>query len=431
MDKNQIIIMIKIMLTLISLIIIMMIRNKIVKDKSKEESTMATKERITIPHEEYAQRLKKIQNAMKEDNLDIIIMHGCECESANIRYISNVWTVFDFIGGIIPKEGEAILLTGGPESYDLVKQNSHIKDVRVHPKYVETSAPEWDKPTNAYDYTKIFKEVRQNFMIKKIGIANSNIIPNIIMNEIMEAAPDAEIVNADDLIMKVRWMKSEQEIAMLREAYRITDQAVRDTLKMIKAGVREWEIEAEWRAAAYKMGAEGVGYPIWVTSGPTTFQSLCRSSERMISGNEMIQLTLGAKFGGYCGNLCRPVVVGQLPERHMNMIKVASECLSETINTMGPGVEFGAVYDVFQKHLEKEGFKGLSLYGPAHGTGMQECEGPWVDNRNGMILKPGMVFNIDIWIADHEYGVRFEDGIVITDAGVERLTTIEPEPFYI
>ncbi|MDU7030561.1 M24 family metallopeptidase [Robinsoniella peoriensis] len=392
---------------------------------------MATKERITIPHEEYAQRLKKIQKAMKQDNLDIIIMHACECESANIRYISNVWTVFDFIGGIVPKEGEAILLTGGPESYDLVKQNSHIKDVRVHPKYVETSAPEWDKPTNVYGYTKIFKELSQNFMIKKIGIANSNIIPNIIVNEIREAAPDAEIVNADDLIMKVRWMKSKQEIEMLREAYRITDQAVRDTLKMIKEGVREWEIEAEWRASAYKMGAEGVGYPIWVTSGPTTFQSLCRSSERIILGNEMIQLTLGAKFGGYCGNLCRPVVVGHLPERHMNMIKVAAECLSETIKTMGPGVAFSTVYDVFQKHLEKEGFKGLSLYGPAHGTGMQECEGPWVDNRSGMVLMPGMVFNIDIWIADHEYGVRFEDGIVITDVGVERLTTIAPEPFYI
>lgn len=392
---------------------------------------MAMKERMAIPHEEYTQRLRNIQKEMEKNNIDVIIMHACECESANIRYLSNVWTVFDFVGGIIPKQGEAILLTGGPESYDLVKQNSHVEDVRIHPGYVETSAPEWDKPTNVFHYTKLFKELSERFSVHKIGIANSNIIPNRIMEEIKAAASQAEFIEADDLVMKVRWMKSDHEIAMLREAYRITDQAVRDTLKLIKTGVREWEVEAEWRASAYKMGAEGVGYPIWVTSGPTTFQSLCRSSERIIGQDEMVQLTLGAKYGGYCGNLCRPVVTGQLPERHANMIRVASECLKETIKTMGPGVPFSTVYDVFQSHLEREGFKGLSLYGPAHGTGMQECEGPWVDNRSKMTLEPNMVFNIDIWIADHQYGVRFEDGIVITQDGVERLTTMEPGAIYL
>ena len=38
-----------------------------------------------------------------------------------------------------------------------------------------------------------------------------------------------------------------------------------------------------------------------------------------------------------------------------------------------------------------------------------------------------MAFNIDIWIADREYGVRFEDGVVITKTGVERLTSFGPE----
>lgn len=392
---------------------------------------MAAKERMAIPHEEYLQRVKNIQEAMAKEDIDVLIMHSCECESANIRYLASIWTVFDFIGGIIPKEGNAILLTGGPESYDLVKQMSHVEDVRVHPLYVETSAPEWDKPTDAYNYTKIFDELRQRFPIHKIGIANTNIIPNAIMDDIRKAAPDAEYVNADDLVMHVRWMKSDNEIDLLREAYRITDEAVRKTLPIVKPGIREWEIEAEWRANAYKMGAEGVGYPIWITSGPTTFQSLCRSTERVIGENEMVQLTLGAKYVGYCGNLCRPVVIGDLPEKHKNMIRVARECLIETCEIMGPGVPFATVYDAFQARLTKEGFGGLSLYGPAHGTGMQECEGPWVDNRNGLILQPNMAFNIDIWIADRQYGVRFEDGVVITKTGVERLTTIEQEAIYI
>ena len=392
---------------------------------------MAGKERMSIPHEEYGQRVRKIQEAMAKEDLDVLIMHSCECESANIRYLASIWTVFDFIGGIIPREGDAILLTGGPESYDLVRQMSHVKDVRVHPLYVETSAPEWDKPTNAYDYTMIFDEIRQRFPIRRIGIANTNTIPNAIMDDIRKAAPDASCVNADDLVMKVRWKKSANEIRLLREAYRITDEAVRNTLPLVKPGVREWEIEARWRANAYEMGAEGVGYPIWVTSGPTTFQSLCRSTERIIGNNEMVQLTLGAKYVGYCGNLCRPVVIGDLPKKHKNMIRVASECLVKTCETMGPGVAFAEVYDKFQAQLKREGFDGLNLYGPAHGTGMQECEGPWVDNRSGLVLEPDMAFNIDIWIADEQYGVRFEDGIVITETGVEKFTTFQPEAIYL
>ena len=69
------------------------------------------------------------------------------------------------------------------------------------------------------------------------------------------------------------------------------------------------------------------------------------------------------------------------------------------------------------------GFKGLNLYGPAHGTGLQECEGPWVDNRGSLVMEPNMVFNIDVWIADEKYGVRFEDGVLITEKGVEELSS--------
>ena len=385
-------------------------------------------ERKSIPHEDYERRVIALQEEMKKENIDVLIMHSCECESANIRWLANIWTVFDFIGGIIPKVGDAVLFTGGPESYDLVKQLSHVHDVRVNPLYVETSSPVWDKPADAVTYKQLFDEFRKKFSINKIGIANSNIIPETIVAEIKEAAPNAEIVRADDVVMHVRWRKSDYEIDMMREAYHITDEAVLKTLPVVKPGVREWEIEAEWRANAYKMGAEGVGFPIWITSGPTTFQSLCRSTERQIGNNEMVQLTLGAKYGGYCGILCRPVIVGKLPDRHMDMIKICQECEIETQEHMGPGVSFAEVYDTFQAHLKREGFGGLNLYGPAHGTGTQECEGPWVDNRTNMILEPNMTFNVDIWVADGQYGVRFESGIRITETGIEKFTTIPDEP---
>ena len=58
---------------------------------------------------------------------------------------------------------------------------------------------------------------------------------------------------------------------------------------------------------------------------------------------------------------------------------------------------------------------------------MQECEGPWVDNRAASCLVPNMVFNIDIWIADESCGVRYEDGVVVTKDGLEILTGFKRE----
>lgn len=386
---------------------------------------------MQLPKQEYETRIKNVQRLMRARGIDLLIAHACECESATVRYLSNFWAVFDFVGVLVPVEGNPILLTGGPESYDFSVQFAQIDDVRVHPLYVETCAPEWDKPTNPWTFGMILEELRGHIAIRKIGIANVNTIPHEIYADLERGANGAEIVPAEDIILDLRAHKSDGEIELLKKAYSITEKAMIETSKMIRPGVRERDMLNHWKALSYEMGAEGFGYPCWVTSGPNTFQSLCKSTDREIGKNEMIQFSVGAKYNGYCGNIGRVAVIGKLPERHMDMIKIAKECLDETILSMAPGVAFASVYDKFQARLNRYGFGGLSLYGPAHSTGLQECEAPWVDNRTARILEPNMVFNIDIWIADNKYGVRLEDGVLITEKGLEELTTWHRDVIYI
>ena len=378
---------------------------------------------MQLKREEYDRRVARVQEKMREKGIDLLVTHACECESATVRYLTNFWAVFDFVGVLVPAEGKPILLTGGPESYDFAVKFAQIDDVRVHPMYVETCAPEWDKPTHPFDYPAILDELRERMPIRKIGIANVNTLPHVIYADIERGAKGAEIVPCEDIILDLRAVKSPGEIALLKEGYRITEAAIRQTSEMIRPGVTERQLLARWKALAFEMGAEGFGYPCWVTSGPSTYQSLCKSTDRALVGDEMVQFSVGAKYNGYCGNIGRVAVLGKLPEKHMDMIRIARESLDEAIETMGPGVPFATVYDKFQKRLDRYGFGGLSLYGPAHSTGLQECEAPWVDNRTGRVLQPNMVFNIDIWIADDRYGVRLEDGVLITEQGIEELTT--------
>ncbi len=380
-----------------------------------------------IPREEYRQRIEKVQEEMGKAKLDLIVTYSSECESANSRYLTDFWPFFDFSGVAIPVDGEAVLLTGGPESLVFARQFSKIDNIKVHPMFVETSAPEWVPKVSEINFSSLIPELSKGKKISKVGIAGSNIFPYPIYEDLKAGCPGAEIVPADDILVKVRSIKSDNEIKVLEEAYRITEESIKAALDYAEEGRMEWEIEAKARSVMYSLGAEGTSYPVWVCSGPNTNQSLCRSTDRKIRENELVQVSFGAKYKGYCGNMCRPFVIGSPRGKTKKLMEVGLEAEERAIKDIGPGVKAADVYRAFKGILDKYGYGDFALYGPAHGTGMQECEGPWLDDKTGLVIQPNMVFNVDIWLSDGEIGLRYEDGIVVTKTGVKELTTYKRE----
>jgi len=77
----------------------------------------------------YKERIKRVKQKLEEKNLDAFIGYGSECESGTIRYLTGFWPFFDFASVIIPKEGNPVLLTGGPESLDFAEVFSKIKNI--------------------------------------------------------------------------------------------------------------------------------------------------------------------------------------------------------------------------------------------------------------------------------------------------------------
>lgn len=266
-----------------------------------KNSGLLDNKRFNIPETEYIDRIAKVQKAMEENNLDLILMHSCECESANARYLANFWPVFDFAGILVPLKGEAMLLTGGPESYDYATHFSRIKNIKIHPLYVESNAPVWDKRTETTNFKEILNSIMLRMPVKRIGIVDKHLVPYDIVKDLIQGASGAEIIIADNILSELKAIKSKVEIELLRRAFRITEEGMKAAIGMVKPGVAEWEIEAKWRSVIYECGAEGTSFPVWVTSGKNTYQSLCRSTDRIISQNDLVQLTFGAKYNGYCG----------------------------------------------------------------------------------------------------------------------------------
>jgi Xaa-Pro aminopeptidase len=374
-----------------------------------------------MPESEYKRRIDKLQEILQTEDIDVFIGYSSECESATSRYLSGFWPFFDFSSVIVPKEGKAVLVTGGPESLEFARVFSKIPDIKVNPLLVETAAPEWVPKVTGESFSRMIPEACGGIP-KRVGVANWNIFPHVLFEDLRKTAPDAEIIQADDLLLRVQSVKSEAEIPYIIEAYRITEEAMRAALAAAEAGKREWELEAVARSKMLELGAEGMPYPAWVCSGPNTNLSLCRSTDRAIQNNELVQFTFGAKYMGYCGNMCRPFAIGRLPERAKKLVEVALEAMSYALETIRPGVPASNVFDGYNKILSKYGYEEFTLYGPAHGTGSSEVEGMWLAKNETFSIEPNMLFNIDIWLSDGNYGLRIEDGVLVTEDGLRELT---------
>jgi Xaa-Pro aminopeptidase len=379
-----------------------------------------------VPDSDFAARVRRLQVELASANLDVLVTYSSESEPASSRYLADFWPFFDFAGVIVPREGPPALVTGGPESYEFARQFSRIKDIHIHPLYVESSAPDWVPPVEYQDFASILKSVC-GASPRRVGVADWNIFPHPIFLDLQAAVGDAEIVPADDVLLNVKCIKSPYEIAAIRQAYWITEQAMIDALDAIAEGQAEWEIEARAHATMRRLGAEGTSYPIWVCSGPNTHQSLCRSTNRRIRRNELVQLTFGARHFGYCGNMCRPFAIGKAPDRARELMSVALEGVNGAIRDIRPGVSAKTVFQNYYDCLAERGFEQFTLYGPAHGSGSSEVEGLWLGAGSDLIIQPGMQFNVDVWLNDGEYGLRYEDGLVVTEDGVEELTSYRRE----
>ncbi|MHC1769202.1 MAG: M24 family metallopeptidase [Verrucomicrobiia bacterium] len=379
-----------------------------------------------LPAKEYTNRIGRLQTELRTAGLDCLVGYSSESESATTRYLAGFWPFFDFAGIIVPAEGKAMLITGGPESFEFAKQFSQVPEIRINPLLVETSAPEWVPKVHGESFRTLLPEACGR-VPRRVAVANGNIFPEVLFNDLRSAAPKAEFVPGDDLLLRVQMIKTDAEIPYIVEAYRITETAMKAALRAAKAGKREWELEAVARSKMVLSGAEGMAYPAWVCSGPHTPLSLCRSTDRPIRAGELVQLTFGAKFMGYCGNMCRPFALGSMPKPARRLAEVALQAMDYAITHIRPGARGCDLFAGYYEILARHGYEQFTLYGPAHGTGTSEVEGLWLSKTADFVIQPNMLFNVDIWLSDGRYGLRYEDGVLVTQTGVRELNSYRRE----
>ncbi len=375
--------------------------------------------RVQIPHAEYQARIKKAAAEVAKRGLDLLLYKRQESDYANARYFSGFWPLFERAGVAISAQGDAALICG-PESVRFAADVGHIDKVFPALYYRESANPAYPefKPNT---YRDIFQAIGVTGDKLRIGVCSMIDTTVVMLEGLQECYPEAEIIDAFDIMLGLRMIKSENELACLREGFRITQLAMEEVRRHLKPGVTELQMVGVAQRVIYENGAEYEGLPMYVFSEKSTSHAISRASHRTIERGDIVQLNLSAKVDGYSPSIGYPVSMGKLTAEKRRIVEFGLAAHRWTESQLKAGVPAARIAQDYLRLFQEKGFAENFVYGPCHGIGMIEVEAPWMETSSTYDLVPNMTFQVDTFVAGPTFGIRWEKGVVITEDGSESL----------
>ena len=373
-----------------------------------------------IPKNEYFERIARFQARIKAAGLDACLVHGTESDFANVRYLSEYWPTFEQAGVFVPAEGDAVLLIG-PESYKYAVGRSVLNKIAMMLNYRESAEP--DYPGIALStYPEVVQMAMGSRKLKTLGLVGTAVMTKPTLDAVAAQLPGVKVVAADEVFRPLRWVKSENELNCHRKALKVAEKAVQAMLNELKPGMTEFQAIGIAQREIYANGGEYEGHSLYCFGGERTSNGISRPTGAKLKKNEIIQINIGARVGGYSSSIGLPVYFGKLPKEQLKLVEFGLRAHKYTFELMKAGVEASSIARKYYDWGCAEGWKDYMLYGPVHGLGIMETESPWIETTSKYKLQENMTYQIDTFFTGNGYGLRWERGCIITADGCELLS---------
>ena len=236
------------------------------------------------------------------------------------------------------------------------------------------------------------------------------------------------IEDASDLIPPLRAVKSPAEIAYVRRAAALADDALDAALREIRPGADESDVLAAMQGAVFSGGGDYPGNPFIVGSGEDALLCRIRSGRRKLDAHDQITLEFAGVYRLYHVALMRTFMVGGPSERHRELHAACAEALSACEEAMRPGNTFGAIFDAHAKVMDAHGMTRHRLNACGYSLGARYAPS-WMDwpmfyRDNPAIVAPGMVLFAHMILMDSDAGAAMCLGrtYLTTEAAPEALS---------
>jgi len=358
-------------------------------------------------------RLEKLYQAMQSHQLDAVAI----IPGSNMRYLTGAVHVL--------MERPQLLLIPQSGTPAAIIPNFEVELFMSHGFGAEVF--EWH---DADGYMGAFSAALQKLGLKnkRLGVEGQR-MRFFEAEALRRAEPSLQLVDAHSIIGQMRLHKDAEEIAALRQAIQLSEEALRQTLAVVKVGMTELEITNILVANMNAVGGQGLSFdPIVLANDNSARPHGVPRGDYAIQSGDPLLFDFGTTYEGYHADITRTFFVGEPRAEHRAIyeaVRVANQVGREVVKA---GVTADYVDTTTLKALADAGYEALITHKTGHGLGLDIHEDPYIMRGNPQVLEPGMVFTVEPGLYQSgSIGVRIEDNVVVTQNGAESLTTFPRE----
>ena len=346
---------------------------------------------------EFADRRTRLLAAMAERGLDGMLLFAQESHFWLTGYDTFGFCFYQTI--YVAADGRMALLT---RSADLrqAQHTSILSDVRI-----------WRDAAGANPTLETVALVRDlGGAGKRIGVEYDSYGLTHFNGKRLEASFEgvATLVDASDIVLRLRAVKSAAEIAFVREAGRLSDLADRAAIDAIRAGADEGEILAAQQGAIFAAGGDYPGNEFIVGSGRDALLCRYKSGRRRLDPVDQITLEFAGAFRHYHAAIMRTVAVGEPRPLHVRYHAAAREALLACEAAIRPGATAGEVFAAHTGVFDAHGLGSHRLNACGYSLGAKFTPS-WMD--------PPMFYADNPWVL--EAGMVMFAHMILMDSGTE------------
>lgn len=372
-----------------------------------------------FPQDEYEARWNKAREHMAKHNLDALWI----TERLNYEYFSghrSAQNPIDKIRSymfILPKDDDPILITM-PFEVAQVVTCTWIKQDRIEVMGGLTGHVEFVSDVlkkRGFENARIGTEMGRE---QYLGMNYKG------FNQVIASLTNANFVDAAQVILDTRLIKSTREIEFLRQSARMNAQTQLDILPQIEPGMTENEVARILRTALFSNGAETLTLlSVIAGAAPEGVSGMILSpTDKVIQKGEALGFDVGVTIKGYTSDLARTFCLGEpsdemaeFYEWMMTLRRKADACLT-------PGKTPAELIDVVEQELAARGIQTSGVGRVGHGVGFETTEYPSLAAFEDITFQPGMVFACNPNFSNHFGFINAEDNWVITETGADLLS---------
>lgn len=270
-------------------------------------------------------------------------------------------------------------------------------------------------------YEEAFKKAVDSLRLHDAPLGVDGQTMRVFEQMAFQQAGSTDIHNVGQQLLAIRAIKMEEEVKAIREAIRLSEQALHRLVDWVKPGMTEREISAELNRLLREAGSSG-GFAL-VQTGPNSALPHGFPTQRPLGENEFLLIDFGGLRHDYPADITRTFCIGTPTEEMQKIYDTVLAANQAAIAVAKPGVSCGDVDKAARDVIEAAGYGEYFIHRTGHGLGLQGHELPQIAAGVEDVLEPGMVFTIEPGIyVPGLGGVRIEDDIHVTENGIEVLT---------